>query len=312
MSDVRDPLAEASEAVSGRYRVRVLEPSPPAIDEGPFFADDPTRHEGPGDLPIVSPIGNGDLTWSEMAAGDEGLSKFAADRWLGAHKRLLPMPAGFNESLAAMHQLAQHVVAPARYLANGKIGLRYTQSGFGTPFFAVDRQVRMQGTKLILQSGDKALEAEITNLADLRQFLSVQEDLPFPGPARWDLERPLTLVDTHTDFLGDLFGFATSVLEEWRYQRTNEEPSRLQIWPEHFDAATDLGPSGQRANYGASPGDELHPLPYFYVGPWEHRSGSIWNEPSFGGASLSYSDLVAASDQRAAALEFFEKYRRAL
>jgi len=71
----------------------------------------------------------------------------------------------------------------------------------------------------------------------------------------------------------------------------------------------DLGDeaAGQRANYGGSPGDEGHPGPYLYVGPWAHRDGPYWNE-SFG-ASLSYSDLLAADDQRQAALDFLRRGR---
>jgi len=38
---VRNPRAEARVRISNRYEVRVLEPSPPAVNEGPWFADDP-------------------------------------------------------------------------------------------------------------------------------------------------------------------------------------------------------------------------------------------------------------------------------
>ena len=38
----------------------------------------------------------------------------------------------------------------------------------------------------------------------------------------------------------------------------------VQLWPEHFDLATTI----DEVNYGGSPGDDGHPLPYLYVGPW--------------------------------------------
>ncbi len=48
-------------------------------------------------------------------------------------------------------------------------------------------------------------------------------------------------------------------------------------------------------NYGGSPGDDTHPEPYLYVGPWEARAGDVfWNEPF--GASLSYAELRAGAD----------------
>ena len=45
---MRDPRQEAFDRLGGRYEVRVLEPSPPAVDEEPWFADDPAA---PGDVP---------------------------------------------------------------------------------------------------------------------------------------------------------------------------------------------------------------------------------------------------------------------
>ena len=64
--------------------------------------------------------------------------------------------------------------------------------------------------------------------------------------------------------------------------QTVGEASNIQIWPEHFDAATDVPAGAGRANVGASPGDGFHPEPYFYVGPWDAaRPGDdgYWNAP---------------------------------
>jgi hypothetical protein len=47
------------------------------------------------------------------------------------------------------------------------------------------------------------------------------------------------------------------------------------LWPEHFDLAVGV----DEVNYGVSPGDAGHPLPYAYVGPWEPREGPFWNAP---------------------------------
>ena len=65
--------------------------------------------------------------------------------------------------------------------------------------------------------------------------------------------------------------------------------------------------AGQRASFGASPGDDTHPEPYLYVGAWGEidRSQPFWNETAFNGASLGYAELLAVKDQRATALEFF-------
>ena len=71
--------------------------------------------------------------------------------------------------------------------------------------------------------------------------------------------------------------------------------------------------AGQRANFGASPGDDDHPEPYLYVGPWTAEvSGELWNATGFKGAELTYSELIAADDHRRAALDFMRERYRAL
>ena len=100
------------------------------------------------------------------------------------------------------------------------------------------------------------------------------------------------------------------MLEELRAGRpTVDTPARVQLWPEHFDLSVDFGDeqAGQRATYGASPGDRAHAVPYLYVTPWTEQRGAFWNEETF--ASLSLTDFVEVGDQRAAALEFFGRAR---
>jgi hypothetical protein len=64
---------------------------------------------------------------------------------------------------------------------------------------------------------------------------------------------------------------------------------------------------------GVSPGDEDHPEPYLYVAPWTAEiSGELWNATAFKGAELGYADLLAAEDQRRAALDFLRERYRAL
>ena len=62
-----NPRREAIARVDGAYDVRVLEPSPPPVTDGPSFADDPVaRGESSHGTPIVSPVTTGDLTWDEL------------------------------------------------------------------------------------------------------------------------------------------------------------------------------------------------------------------------------------------------------
>ena len=275
--------------LGGDYEARVLEPSPPAVTEPPF-ADDPVD---PGEVPegreLVSPVHNrGDLSWDEIASEEPDLAPWCAERWLGAWKRLEPLPERFAETRIGLHKVAEAVVAPARLPVN-EIALRYTRGGFGTPFFRQegrDCQVRVEHGGLVRQRGEE------------------------------ETREPLPAVEVAAaTALGEFYGFACSVLEQLRADEADGDPSRVQLWPEHFDIAFELGPEagGKRANFGASPGDEQHDEPYLYVGPWTVKvSGELWNGTGFSGAELRYSELLEVADQRRAALEFMRERYRAL
>jgi hypothetical protein len=285
-----NPRGEAEDMLGGDYEARVLEPSPPAVGEFPY-ADDPVA---PGEVPegrrLVSPVHNrGDLTWDEIARMEPELAPWCAERWLGAWKRLEPLPAEFGVTRKMLHEVAEAVVSPARQPPN-EIALRYTRGGFGTPFFEQDGsdcQVRVQNGELIRQRGEE----------ESREPLPKEVDAAAAG------------------ILGDFYGFACSVLEQLRADEADGDPTLVQLWPEHFDIAFELGSEaeGRRANFGASPGDDDHPEPYMYVGPWTAEvSGELWNATGFRGAELSYSELLAAEDQRGTALAFMKERYRAL
>src|SRR5215204_2462429 len=285
-----NPRAEAEDKLGGDYEARVLEPSPPAVGP-PDYTDDPVA---PGEVPegrdLVSPVHNrGDLTWDEIAGQEPDLAPWCAERWLGAWKRLEPLPATFVETRVALHKVAEAVVGPARKPEN-EISLRYTRGGFGTPFFeqdGLDCQVRVEHGELVRQRG--------------------REEATEPLPAEVD---PVA-----ASALGDFYGFGCSVLEQLRADESDGDPSLVLLWPEHFDIAFELGSEsvGKRANFGGSPGDDQHDEPYLYVGPWTAEvSGELWNATGFRGAELGYAELLGADDQRRAALDFMRVRYRAL
>jgi hypothetical protein len=124
---------------------------------------------------------------------------------------------------------------------------------------------------------------------------------------------PLDLDPVAADFLGVFFAFASSALE--RLRADAEDPSHIHLWPEHFDVAFDAGDeaAGRRATYGASPGDEHHPEPYLYVGPWSAQEPSpLWNATGFTGAELGRAQLAAAPDPDVEAQRFWIAARDAI
>ena len=300
----RHPRSEAEERLGGGYGARVLEPSPPTIDEEPWFADDPVNTAAPS--PVVSPVPNGDRTWVELAATDTELARWAADRSL-VPAPLPPLPDGLVAARDALHQVAFYILAPVRQTANTKIGLRFTMGGFGTPFFGADRQLRVEGAHLVDQRGMEAIVEPLTTFGAARRQVGVESELSLEGPPRWGDDRGLEVEPEHVAFFASWFGTVTRVLEVLRFETAELDPSRVQIWPEHFDAAVEIGRADDgRASYGGSPGDEGHPEPYVYVAPWSPPApDEFWNDRAFGGASLGYADLIGLPDL--ALLEFFRK-----
>jgi hypothetical protein len=281
----------------------VLEPSPPAVHSEPWFADDPVARGGAAG--VVSPITTGDVLWRDLASDDPGLAEWCEERWLGPYKQLEPPPPTLAATRTALHVVAERVISPVRQRANGKIGLRWTSGGFGTPFFGADAQIRVDGGQLVVQVGGEERRSELSSVRDVAA--AVGFDLT--GAVEEAADQPLQIDVRASRFIGDWFGFTTSVLEQLRAEAADEsEPSRIQLWPEHFDVSVEIGNESaeQRAGLGGSPGDESHPEPYLYVTPWTARPvGELWQARGFPGAEMSFAELLAAPDQRAAALEFF-------
>jgi hypothetical protein len=310
MAVARDARKEAFERLGGRHEVRVLEPSPPAIRTPGVVEDQVARGEVPSGRKLVSPVTSGDVLWEDLAAGDKKLASWCAERWLAAYPKLKPAPAELAQTREALHLVAENVIAPTRARDHGEITLRWTLGGFGTPFFGNDSQLRIEGDLLVVQRGDEVTSGRLTTLPDAAEFVGF--DLTrFEG-----LSHEALGVDVAaSQFLGDVYGFGFSVLEELRAESHALEPSLVNLWPEHFDVAVELGgeKAGHRAAYGLSPGDANHPEPYLYVAPWTARpAGDLWNAAGFPGAELAWADLIKAKDQRQTALEFFQVRLREL
>jgi hypothetical protein len=313
----RDPRREAQSLVGDELDARVLEPAPPAVSDGEWFADDPVADGPATGRPIVAPVSGGDLTWDQWLADRPEHREWVAARWLGAYRRLPPAPPAYAETRLALHRVVAYAVSPARQRANGKMALRYTFGGMGTPFFGADEQVRVAGTTLVRQRGESAEAAPITTLNQAAAFvLGGPPDTAwaegFDVPAAGDLDEPLPLDADAAGLLGDWYGFGWSVLEEVRADTASVDAGRTQLWPEHFDAAFECLADERRAVFGASPGDGAVPEPYLYVLPEQFDlapPSEFWNASSFRGAILPLSRLVGADDQRAAALAFLRHGR---
>ncbi len=223
---------------------------------------------------------------------------------------LSPLPPAFAATRAALHRVAELIVAPARVAATGnEIALEATAGGFGTPPFPGGGRVRVEGDVLVVEeAGVGERRAALATLPGA----AVLAGLPAA-----DLDgAPLEIEPAAALALAVFYAFSDDVLRRLLAEAPDgADPSEIHLWPEHFDVAFDQGSEadGRRAGYGASPGDEQHPEPYLYVGPWSPPpAGPEWNATGFTGAELGYAALLDAADPTAVALEFFRGRRDAL
>lgn len=235
---------------------------------------------------------------------------------------LAPLPDGLAAGRRALHQVAFFALAPKRYAETGRLGLRHIGSGFGTPVFGSDEQVRVEEDRIVYQRGDEVEIAPITTLGDACAFLGIpfrevwfdgfDDSLPSVGA-----DAALYVDPAVAAYLAGWRRFARGVLDEVRPSGADAgDVTEVQLWPEHFDQAFEMGSagSGRRASYGASPGDDDHPEPYLYVAPWDRRErrDPHWNDPFHLGASLSYQELLEVEDPGRLGSDFLAEGHRLL
>ena len=224
---------------------------------------------------------------------------------------LAPLPERFAETRDALHRLAVYVISPAQRLVNGEIIMRATPGGFSTfPFDG--RVVGVDGAELVVDGARHPIGSlnSAARSAGIEPDTGQQEQ--FDVPPCGDLDAPLAVDGEAARALGEWFAFATAVLEAIRADAgAGDDASIVRIWPEHFDAAIDMGDQSvnRRATYGASPGDGHHAEPYLYASPWAGRIDPFFDDPGFRGAARTYSQLIASPDPEAAGIAFLREAR---
>jgi hypothetical protein len=225
--------------------------------------------------------------------------------------KLKPLPAAYGRTLADLHRLAVYVVSPAQRLVNGEIIMQSTHGGFST-FEYAGHVTRVVDDRLVIDGAAHP----ITTLREAAGALGIEPDVgqeeQFDVPPHGDLDEPLAIDLAAAGVVADWFEFASEALEGLRAEAAPEDDVTIvRIWPEHFDAAIDMGDSGagRRATYGGSPGDRHHAEPYLYASPWAGRIDDFFHDPTFKGASLTYTDLLASPDPAAAASAFLREAR---
>jgi len=224
----------------------------------------------------------------------------------------------FVSTRDALHRVAEHVLAKARYVDDREIRLTAFPGGFATPLLADDTRVRVEADDLVVDDPNGSRRTGLTTIAEAAAFAGVEPGFPtelYAPATSFEPDQPLQLDRGAAEALATWYGFTAEVLDLFAAEIPEANPSPRILWPEHFDQAfyTEDGDETRRANYGASPGDEGHPEPYLYVGPWGTPPASkFWNAEHFTGAVLPLSQLVATPDPAQVALQFLRAGRTLL
>jgi hypothetical protein len=220
------------------------------------------------------------------------------------------LPPSYATTRDALHALAEQVVAASYFHATTHIGLRPAPRGFGTPVFGDQERVRVDATAIVHERAGQTRRHEITTLASASAFVGVPLGAPpiYTPATSVASDAPLAVDREAALVLADWFALGHALLQDLRAANPEVSSSDVQLWPEHFDLACEIGDAdaGTRASYGVSPGDAAIPEPYLYVGPWDEarRTGVLGTHP-FGGA-LTYGELRRVPEAGAAGRQFFE------
>ena len=244
--DAHHPRSAAHARLGGRYTVRVLEPSPPAITAPPFHADDPCSRASDNERLVVSPVATGDLSWSELVAArdDEVLTAWCRDRWLAAW-RPLTRHQRWEATVTSLQLLAGHVLGPWRAARTGvaaRTDLRWTRDGVGTPFCWDDQQLRLQGRTLVWQRRSEVTAFDPDTLGEACAFARLPDPL---DPDLADLPLDFRAIAEVADWLA----FVTLVAE--RLRATHGRPrDRLMVSADDLVAQVTLADRRLEATVG--------------------------------------------------------------
>jgi hypothetical protein len=208
----------------------------------------------------------------------------------------------------SLHRLAVEVISPLRVQATGnEIALRVRPEGYGTPDLPDGGWVGTRGTQLVLVGGDGDEDTTaITSLRAAARFVGLDDRVASALP-----DDALEVHNGAALILADAWATGEEALQALLDGASSaDDASPINLWPEHFDIATELGTGDTRATYGVSPGDADHAEPYAYVSPWtapaETGLHTFWNAAAFTGAERL---LVDDPDE---VLAFFREAHRLL
>ena len=176
-----------------------------------------------------------------------------------------PLDEVYVDTRRQLRRIAESLIAGPQYRTAGTIRLAVRPDGFA----GVAIPLSVRGTELVWPNGAAALHGTADTLAEAAGIAAG------PPDGVYAIVDPL-----RSDAALDIDPAAADWVHRAHYAGGHAIKQVLPeqhpvLWPEHFDVAV----TEEGVNYGVSAGDDYHPTPYAYIGPWTQRTGPFWNAP---------------------------------
>src|SRR3954462_3562428 len=143
----------------------------------------------------------------------------------------------FIDTRDALHRVAEHVLAKARFVHDREIRLTTTDGGFGTPLLPDNTRVRVDGSALVVDTAGRSARIGLTTIADAAAFVGIVPGFPvelYPAATPFEPDQPLDVDGAAARSLAAWYAFTADVLGQFASEVTDASPSPLILWPEHF------------------------------------------------------------------------------
>lgn len=122
------------------------------------------------------------------------------------------LPPTFQTTRDHLHQIAFFALGPARHKAEGRMGLRHHDRGFGTPEFE-GKRLRIEGDRLVLEEEGRSTSQTFSTVRQAVEFLGHEYEQEwfagFHDPLDpLDPDEKLEIDPASTHALSQWFGFA--------------------------------------------------------------------------------------------------------
>ena len=192
--------------------------------------------------------------------------------------------------------VAESLIAGPQYRSSGTIRLAVRPDGFA----AVAIPLAVHGTELILPNDAVELTGPLSSIAHIAGIDAGPPDGAYEIVDSLQLDTELKLDPEAAEWINRSHYAGGHAL---KHVLPEQHPV---LWPEHFDVAA----TENEVTYGVSAGDDHHPMPYAYVGPWTVPTGAFWNAPFGALYPLNRANDVDGLTSRI--VDFFQRGRREL